>query len=145
MWTKLTLAFAASSLAMSGAGWSAPTMAHARSGTTQASIVAVQDHWNFSDPRRDRRWDRPGSTGFASSLRSDGPAFGYEYRRAPYYGLQPLRPRVIVPKPVQPSVRVGVLQPWTTQWYAYCSEKYRSFDRRTGSFVTYAGRRRLCR
>lgn len=150
MWMKLILPLAALPLAMTGTGWSAPVTGHARLGAMQARIVAVQDHWKPSDDRRDRRWARPGTPGFASSLRSDSPAFGYEYRRAPYYGPQPLRPRVIVPRAVepkaaQPRVPVGVPQPWTAQWYAYCAEKYRSFDRRTGSFVTYAGRRRLCR
>ena len=145
MWMKLILALAALGPAMSEAGWSAPATAPARLGATQARSGAVQDSWKSSDDRHDRRWARPGSPDFASRLRSDSPAFGYEYRRAPYYGLQPLRPRLIGPKAVQPRVTVGVPQPWTAQWYAYCAEKYRSFDRRTGSFVTYAGRRRLCR
>lgn len=34
--------------------------------------------------------------------------------------------------------------PWTPEWYAYCHSKYRSFDRRTGTFQPYRGPRRLC-
>lgn len=35
--------------------------------------------------------------------------------------------------------------PWTAAWYDYCSARYRSFNPRTGYFVTYSGHRRFCR
>ena len=35
--------------------------------------------------------------------------------------------------------------PWTPAWYRYCSRKYRSFNPRTGYFITYSGYRRFCR
>lgn len=35
--------------------------------------------------------------------------------------------------------------PWTADWYAYCASKYRSFDPRTGTYITYSGYERLCR
>lgn len=34
---------------------------------------------------------------------------------------------------------------WTRAWYRYCSNKYRSFNPRTGYFTTYSGRKRFCR
>ena len=34
--------------------------------------------------------------------------------------------------------------PWTDEWYAYCSAKYRSFDPSTGTYQPYSGPRRLC-
>ncbi len=38
----------------------------------------------------------------------------------------------------------GGLEPWTPQWYAYCSDRYRSFDERSGTFTGYDGRQRFC-
>ena len=35
--------------------------------------------------------------------------------------------------------------PWTSDWYAYCASKYRSFDPHSGTFQPYNGPRRLCR
>ena len=35
--------------------------------------------------------------------------------------------------------------PWTREWYAYCSSKYRSFDPASGTFQPYHGPRQLCR
>ncbi|TLP48622.1 MULTISPECIES: BA14K family protein [Cohaesibacter] len=39
----------------------------------------------------------------------------------------------------------GRPRPWTRAWYRYCSNKYRSFNPRTGYFTTYSGRKRFCR
>ncbi|WP_244313572.1 BA14K family protein [Stappia sediminis] len=36
-------------------------------------------------------------------------------------------------------------EPWTPEWYSYCSRKYRSFDPRSGYFVAYSGEYRFCR
>jgi len=36
-------------------------------------------------------------------------------------------------------------QPWTEDWYAYCSSRYRSFNPRSGTFVGYDGYERFCR
>ncbi len=42
-------------------------------------------------------------------------------------------------------VYYGRPAPWTAAWYDYCTARYRSFDPRTGYFVTYSGHRRFCR
>ncbi|MCT8266161.1 BA14K family protein [Afifella sp. JA880] len=34
--------------------------------------------------------------------------------------------------------------PWTPEWYAYCSSKYRSFDANSGTYQPYNGPRQLC-
>lgn len=39
----------------------------------------------------------------------------------------------------------GSPEPWTSEWYAYCSSKYRSFDPSSGTFLGYDGRRHFCR
>lgn len=36
-------------------------------------------------------------------------------------------------------------QPWTPGWYDYCRAKYRSFNARTGRYLAYSGRYRMCR
>lgn len=41
--------------------------------------------------------------------------------------------------------RSGAPEPWTDDWYAYCASKYRSFNPRTGRYLAYSGRYRLCR
>lgn len=126
------LALAASSAVTASAAASASN-AVAFAGTP-TSIQAIQD---------DRGLIRPGSNG--SSYGADSPAYGFRYAPAPYYSLQPYRPRVVAPTRVRPPLSEGLPRPWTTRWYDYCSEKYASFDRRTGSFLTYGGSRRLCR
>ncbi len=35
-------------------------------------------------------------------------------------------------------------EPWTPQWYRYCESRYRSFDRYTGTFKGYDGKRHFC-
>ncbi len=37
------------------------------------------------------------------------------------------------------------LEPWSRQWYRYCSNRYRSFDPGSGTFVGYDGREHFCR
>ena len=39
----------------------------------------------------------------------------------------------------------GAPRPWTPSWYAYCSERYRSFNPSTGTFRGYDGRNHFCR
>lgn len=36
-------------------------------------------------------------------------------------------------------------RPWTSAWYSYCSNKFRSFDPRSGTYQPYHGPRRMCR
>jgi hypothetical protein len=36
------------------------------------------------------------------------------------------------------------LEPWSRDWYRYCSSRYRSFDPSTGTFVGYDGREHFC-
>lgn len=45
----------------------------------------------------------------------------------------------------EPVYYGGRLQPWTPSWYAYCSERYRSFNPRSGTFTGYDGRTHFCR
>lgn len=36
-------------------------------------------------------------------------------------------------------------EPWSHDWYRYCSAKYRSFDPGSGTYLGYDGRRHFCR
>lgn len=36
-------------------------------------------------------------------------------------------------------------EPWTNEWYEYCSAKYRSFNAETGEFMSYSGEYKFCR
>ena len=48
--------------------------------------------------------------------------------------------------PRQPVYDAGYApEPWSDEWYDYCADKYRSFNARTGMYLTSTGQRRLCR
>lgn len=53
------------------------------------------------------------------------------------------QPRVIYRD--QPRiVRGGSYEPWTASWVRYCTQKYRSFNRSTGTYRGYDGRDHFC-
>lgn len=56
------------------------------------------------------------------------------------------RTRTVVVQESQPSRTVVVTrpEPWTAAWYSYCSERYRSFNPRTGTFISYSGEAIFC-
>ncbi|WP_439814717.1 BA14K family protein [Zavarzinia sp. CC-PAN008] len=47
--------------------------------------------------------------------------------------------------PAQPAYSGGGYAPGSQEWYQYCSQRYRSFDPNSGTFVGYDGVRRPCR
>ena len=64
---------------------------------------------------------------------------------APVY-VQP-RPVYVHPRPtyIQPSYVYANPSPWTPGWYAYCEDRYRSFNPGTGYFLGYDGDYHFCR
>lgn len=38
----------------------------------------------------------------------------------------------------------GSFEPWSRDWYEYCSDRYRSFDPQSGTFMGYDGREHFC-
>ena len=58
----------------------------------------------------------------------------------PDYYPEP-EPRVIYRR--QP-VYTPSYEPWTQSWFDYCSQRYRSFNPRTGTFVGYDGLEHFC-
>jgi hypothetical protein len=61
-----------------------------------------------------------------------------------YYERRPVR-RYYVERSYEEPVYVRrSLEPWSREWYRYCSNRYRSFDSRTGTYVGYDGREHFC-
>jgi BA14K-like protein len=82
-------------------------------------------------------------------LRSYNPYAGLQFEEPlygpPQRGVESTRPEVIMPSRKSPIFHQGTPDPYTAQWYAYCSGKYVSFEPRTGLYTSFSGRKRLCR
>jgi hypothetical protein len=61
----------------------------------------------------------------------------YYYEPAPVYVAPPPPPRPVVVYTYGP-------EPWTPEWYAYCGQKFGSFDARSGTYLGYDGYRHMC-
>lgn len=77
-------------------------------------------------------------------LASQQPAYelppdALDYRREPMD-----RGNYRVVRRVQPTYASGGLQPWSAAWYAYCDDRYRTFDDRTGTYAGADGRQHFC-
>ncbi|EKF17271.1 BA14K family protein [Nitratireductor pacificus] len=62
----------------------------------------------------------------------------YRVQRDYYEEPRYYRPRV------RPTYYRDAMEPWSREWYRYCSNRYRSFDARSGTFMGYDGRRHFC-
>ena len=70
----------------------------------------------------------------------------------PYYGdgLRASNPEYFPPAPARnPDVvyapqSSGAAEPWSSEWYRYCENRYRSFDPDSGTFMGYDGKRHFC-
>ena len=82
-------------------------------------------------------------------LRSYNPYAGLQFETPlygpPQRGVESTRPEVIMPSRKSPIFHQGTPDPYTAQWYAYCSGKYVSFEPRTGLYTSFSGQKRLCR
>lgn len=68
----------------------------------------------------------------------------YDYDRPRYVERREV---IVRPAPVREYGRVayaGSIEPWTRGWYQYCSDRYRSFNARTGTFTGYDGEQHFC-
>lgn len=64
-------------------------------------------------------------------------------RPAPAY-VRPAPAYVDDYPPAPQRVYGAGVEPWTPEWYDYCSARYRSFNSRTGTYVGYDGRSHFC-
>ncbi len=70
------------------------------------------------------------------------PVYGERlYREGPVRVYREVRPR---PRPVRDYYVASGLEPWSPEWYDYCSQRYRSFNPRTGTFTGYDGLKHFC-
>lgn len=71
------------------------------------------------------------------------PRANYYEPRADYY-----EPRYVVrrapARQYYPTSYAGTLEPWSPEWYDYCSDRYRSFNARSGTFTGYDGGQHFC-
>lgn len=128
--------------------------------TATAGVVEARDrnrdgYWREGDsgyrrdrPRRHQR-DRDALVGGALGLATGviiGGALASQPRYTepryvePDYYPEP-EPRVIYRR--QP-VYTPSYEPWTQSWYDYCSQRYRSFNPQSGTYVGYDGREHFC-
>ncbi|MBX3570652.1 MAG: BA14K family protein [Rhizobiaceae bacterium] len=70
------------------------------------------------------------------------PDRGYYIERPPVVYERP--PAVYERPQVVYADRYAAAEPWTRDWFEYCSSRYRSFNPRTGTFVGYDGMRHFC-
>lgn len=67
----------------------------------------------------------------------------YYYNRPyPYRSRAYVVPRRHFPEPVYRGANYAQFSP---EWIAYCARKYKSFNPRTGTYLAYSGRVRMCR
>ncbi len=59
------------------------------------------------------------------------------------HGVVTDRLEIVQPIPLAPLMDTPT--PFSAQWYAYCAERYRSFEPSTGTYTTYGGVTRRCR
>lgn len=82
----------------------------------------------------------------------------YPYRSRRYVAPRYRPPLYIAPRGVYVAPRGGYvgqpqrvpytktgLAPFTPQWVAYCSRKFKSFNPNTGTYLAYSGKYRFCR
>jgi len=83
-----------------------------------------------------------------SALSNPGPRYYEPAYGDDYYVDRPVR-RYYVQQPryyVQPRTVYAdrYAEPWTRAWYEYCSDRYRSFNSRTGTFTGNDGDQHFC-
>ena len=77
-----------------------------------------------------------------SALSNPGPRYYYDpaYDDG-YYVDRPVRRYYVQPRVVYAD---RYAEPWTRAWYEYCSDRYRTFNSRTGTFTGNDGDQHFC-
>lgn len=83
-----------------------------------------------------------GSTGAVGGALGSGPKWQRIYDKAYEDCMDRYEPvRARAPEPVY---RSGPIEPWTDAWFDWCTERYRSFNPRTGTYTGYDGVKYFC-
>lgn len=95
---------------------------------------------------RNRGWETGAAAagGFVAGAIIGSAVSQPRYYEAPRYYAPPPPPVYYAPRRPAPVYYGYRPAPWTPAWYEYCSARYRSFNPRTGYFVTYSGHHRFC-
>jgi hypothetical protein len=124
--------------------------------TTLVTLPAAQagDHWRHSNRHHYSRHSGgndlavAGLLGLAAGALVVGLSAREPAYREPVYAP---RPRPIRDYPItyrEPEVvyadSYASMEPWTPEWYQYCSDRYRSFNARSGTFTGYDGLKHFC-
>ena len=73
---------------------------------------------------------------------SDLPLYSYDYDDDyEYREVRPVRRYYAQPRVVYAD---RYAEPWTRDWYEYCSDRYRSFNARSGTFTGNDGEQHFC-
>jgi len=119
--------------------------------TTMATLPAHADDWRWRHHHHGGDAVVAGIAGLAAgaliggALASQPPPprdYYYDDYGEPAYVVR-RRPIVVRPAPVVTYYRGGI-EPWTRGWYQYCSDRYRSFDARSGTYTGYDGEQHFC-
>ena len=115
--------------------------------TTLATLPAANAGDRYWRHRHyDRNYSNSGDLVAAGvlGLAAGALAVGLTSRSEPVYYDPPYREPVrAYPRRVYDEY-AGGFEPWSAEWYDYCSDRYRSFDPRSGTFVGYDGQERFC-
>lgn len=115
--------------------------------TTLATLPAANaGDRNWRHRHYDRNYSNSGDLVAAGvlGLAAGALAVGLTSRSEPVYYDPPYREPVrAYPRRVYDEY-AGGFEPWSAEWYDYCSDRYRSFDPRSGTFVGYDGQERFC-
>lgn len=130
---------------------------------TAFSSAQADDRWRYRDGYRHHHRDRGSDAAVAGIAGLAVGALAGAALAAPreriivddgYYDAPPRRvyaqPRYVQPRYVQSRPQVVYsgggygIEPWSRDWYRYCSDRYRSFNPSTGTFVGYDGVTRFC-
>jgi len=116
--------------------------------TTLAALPANASDWRWRHHHHGGDAVAAGIVGLAAGALIGGALASQPPPPDDYYYDEPVRRRpVIRPAPVRDypvaSYR-GSIEPWTRDWYEYCSDRYRTFNARTGTFTGYDGEQHFC-
>ncbi|GLS32151.1 BA14K-like protein [Mesorhizobium albiziae] len=124
-------------------------LAAALGATTLAAMPTAQAGDNWRRHRSNGDAVAAGVIGLAAGALIGGALAQPRYREPVYYDdyyePAPVRRYNYVRTYEEPRYVRRYAEPWSREWYRYCSSRYRSFDPDTGTFVGYDGRERFCR
>lgn len=86
-------------------------------------------------PVRSYQTYQPRYTYGEPDYRYERPAPRPVYRAQPVYDARPA---------YQPRPRYRTIEPWSEAWFDYCSQRYGSFNARTGTYMGYDGQSHFC-